>query len=61
MGEADLRAENARLLRELVEAETDNEFCQNDSLSLCSNAKGKVRIDAGTARQTTESISSHAC
>ena len=28
MSEADLRAENARLRRELAEAKMDNEFCQ---------------------------------
>jgi len=33
MSEADLRAENARLRRELAEAKMDNEFCQKQQPS----------------------------
>ena len=59
MSEADLRAENARLRRELAEARLDNEFlskataffimssCQKQQpSSLRSNANGKIRTNA---------------
>ena len=47
MSEADLRAENARLPRELAEAKMDNEFCQKrQPSSLQGNASRKVRINA---------------